>query len=414
MYNKIIKCRACNNKKLSKIVDLGKQPLANALLKKKNVKKEIKIPLELCICDNCKLVQLKHTVNPKVLFQKYIWVTGTSDKVKKYREIFFNKIKKFISLKNNFICEIASNDGFFLESVKKENRVIGIDPAKNIAKIAISKGIKTHVNFFNYETAKKIKQEYRDKPNLIICRNVIPHIENIQSVMKGLHVLLSDDGLGVIEFHYAKNLIFCKHYDYIYHEHIYYFTMTSLNNLLKRFNLYGFDYFESPISGGSLVILFKKKKKQQSIKFKQLLQNEKKLKLNSIKQWRKLKDICLNHKKKLNNIIEKYSLNNKIAGYGASARSSTLTNYIKLNNKIIEEIFDLNPMKHNLLTPGSHILIKKPDPKLVKNYDVILLLAWNFKKEVLKFLKKINFKGQIILPLPNIRILKNENKKNKV
>ena len=113
MYFKITKCRACNHKRLSEIVDLGKQPLANALLKKEKIKYEIKIPLELCICNNCKLVQLKHTVNPKILFQKYVWVTGTSDKVKQYRKTFFNKIKKVINLKNNFICEIASNDGFF-------------------------------------------------------------------------------------------------------------------------------------------------------------------------------------------------------------------------------------------------------------------------------------------------------------
>jgi len=156
MYNKITKCRSCDSKKLINIVNLGKQPLANALLKNiKGFKKEIKVPLILCICKNCKLIQLTHTVNPKILFKKYLWVTGTSQKVKTYRNFFFHKLKKYVKLKNNFICEIASNDGFFLEYVKNNNTVIGIDPAKNIARIANSKGIKTHTDFFNLDTAKK-------------------------------------------------------------------------------------------------------------------------------------------------------------------------------------------------------------------------------------------------------------------
>lgn len=404
MFKKISKCRACNNKYLSNVVDLGKQPLANALIKKKDFKKEIKVPLELCICNNCKLVQLNHTVEPKVLFQKYLWVTGTSEKVKDYRKIFFKKIKKYIPLKNNFICEVASNDGFFLEYVNKNNQVIGIDPAKNIAKIAAEKGIKTHVEFFNHLTSKKIVQKYKKKPDLIICRNVIPHIENIQSVMKGLNTLLSENGIGAIEFHNAKNIIFKKHYDYIYHEHIFYFTMTSINNILKKFGLYGFDYFKSPISGGSYVILFKKKKLSKSISLKKILLEEKKLNLNSIREWQKLNKICLNHKEKFNNILNKYIKSNKIAAYGASARSSTLINYLELNNIVIKKVFDLNSLKHNLYTPGTHIIIKKPDKKVIKNYDIILILAWNFKNEIYDYLKKINFRGKVIIPLPKIKL----------
>ncbi len=269
MFNKITKCRVCDSKNLIDIVNLGRQPLANALLKnKKQTKKEIKIPLILCVCKKCKLVQLKHTVKPSILFKKYFWVTATSNRVKSYRKFFFDKIKKYIKLKNNFVCEIASNDGFFLEPIKNNNDVIGIDPAENIAKIANLKGIKTHVNFFNFNTSKKIFKIYKKKPELVICRNVIPHIENIKSVMKGLNNIISEDGVGAIEFHNAKNIINNNHYDYIYHEHIFYFTLTSINDVLKRNGLYGFDYFQSPISGGSFVILFKKKNKNKHLNLK--------------------------------------------------------------------------------------------------------------------------------------------------
>ena len=407
MYTKITKCRSCDNKKLANIVDLGNQPLANALLKNtKEFKKENKIPLILCICQNCKLIQLTHTVNPKILFKKYLWVTGTSQKVKTYRKFFFDKLKKYINLNNNFICEIASNDGFFLEYVKKNNTVIGIDPAKNIAKIANSKGIKTHTDFFNLNTAKKIVKLYKKKPELVICRNVIPHIENIKSVMLGLNEIISEDGVGAIEFHNAKNIIKKNHYDYIYHEHIFYFTLTSINKVLKKFGLFGFDFFKSPISGGSFVILFKKKKIKETSKFKKMINSETKDKLNSITNWKKLNQICIKHKKNLNKIIKGLSNNNKIAAYGASARSSTLINFLDQNNQIIKKIFDLNPLKKGLYTPGTFIKIENPIIRNIKKFDVIFLLAWNFKEEIINFLKKIKFKGNIIIPLPDIKLLK--------
>ncbi len=406
MYNKIDKCRSCDNKKLIDIVNLGRQPLANALLNSVNdFKKEIKIPLKLTICKECKLIQLTHTVDPKILFKKYLWVTGTSQKVKTYRKFFFKKLKKYINLQNNFICEIASNDGFFLEYVKNNNTVIGIDPAKNISKIANSKGIKTYVDFFNLNSAKKIVKIYKKKPDLVICRNVIPHIENIKSVMQGLKEIISNNGIGAIEFHNAKNIICKNHYDYIYHEHIFYFTLTSINKVLRKNGLFGFDYFKSPISGGSYVILFKKNKSRETLKFKNMIYEESVQKLNSIQNWKKLNLICKKHKIKLNKMINKLKTNNNIAAYGASARSSTLINFLNQNNQSIKKVFDLNSLKRGLFTPGTHIMIEKPISKKINKFDIIFLLAWNFKDEIIRFLKKIKFRGNVIIPLPNIKLL---------
>ena len=133
---------------------------------------------------------------------------------------------------------------------------------------------------------------------------------------------------------------------------------------------------------------------------------ENKSKLNLISNWKKLNEVCKSHKIKLNKIINKYKTTNKIAAYGASARSSTLINYLNLNNKIIKKIFDLNSLKSELYTPGTHIKIQKPIPQSVKNFDVIILLAWNFKDEILQFLKKIKFKGDVIIPLPKIELVK--------
>ena len=404
---KISQCRSCGNKKLLTVFNLGKQPLANALLiDKQEILNEKYFPLKVVICRRCKLIQLNYTVNPKILFKKYLWVTGTSQKVREYREFFFKKISKFLKNKNNYICEIASNDGFFLQYVKKNNRVLGIDPATNLAKKANLSGIKTIPEFFNLKISKKIIKIEKDKPNIIICRNVIPHVENINDVLSGIKNLLSNDGYGVIEFHNASHIIKKKHYDYIYHEHIFYYTLSTLRKVLKNQGLYPFDYFISPISGGSYVIIFSKKKIVKTQKFINRIIFEKKNNLDLVSYWQSLNNLAKKHKKNLLKVIFKYGQNNKIVGYGASARSSTLLNYLNLDNKNIIKILDANPLKKNLYTPGSNIKIYLPNKKNLKGVKVILLLAWNFKDEIIKNLKKLNFKGVVIEPLPKIKITK--------
>lgn len=404
MYKKISSCRVCKKNKLIDILNLGNQPLANALIKlKKNLKKEKRVPLVLTICKNCKLIQLKHTVHPKILFKNYLWVTGTSKKVKQYRKFFFSKIKKYFRKKNNFICEIASNDGFFLEYIKKQHDVLGVDPAENLAKIALSKGVDTISDFFNFKTSNKIIKLKKKRPNLVICRNVIPHIENIDQVMKGIQNILSKDGVGIIEFHNASNLIDKNHYDYVYHEHIFYFTLNSISRILKRYNLYAFDCFKSPVSGGSYVILFKKIKTKKTSFFTKTILKEKSNKLDRLSNWSLLKNKVITHKKQLTTLINKCGDSKILTAYGASARSSTLLNYLELDKKKITKIFDISPYKKNYLTPGTHIKINIPTKKNITKTNLIILLAWNFKREILNFLKKLNYKGDIIEPLPTIK-----------
>ena len=406
MFKKIKKCRSCNSSLITKVLDLGKQPLANGLLKKKNTKNTISIPLELFICKDCKLLQLSCTVEPQILFKNYLWVTGTSKKVNDYRKYFFDKLKKYLKLEKKFIVEIASNDGFFLEYLKKNNTVLGIDPAKNLAKIAEKKGVKTVSEFFNLSTSKEICKKYKKKPDLVICRNVIPHIENIQEVMKSLNYIISDNGIGVIEFHDASNILENNHYDYIYHEHIFYFTITSLTKILKRYGMYTFDFFKSPISGGSYVILFKKKKVPISKNLQKKIKVEKKNKIDSVQIWKSLEDRCKKHRTKLLEIFNNNIIDNKICGYGASARSSTLLNYLKLENNSLDKIFDINTLKSNLYTPGTNIKVEFPTKNKIQSYSIIFLLAWNFKKEVVNFLKLKGFKGKILQPLPKIKFFK--------
>lgn len=391
-------CRICNSKTLINILDLGNQPPANSLHKKNEKIK--KFPLKLIFCNKCKTAQLSVTLSPKFLFSKYFWVTATSSTAINHSKKFYRLTSKFIRKKST-VVEIASNDGTFLKPfLKNKHKVLGVDPAKNISKIANLNGIHTLPEFFTEKTSKKIKKKYKDI-DLIFARNVIPHVKNIHSVVKGISNLANDKTVVAIEFHYAKDIIEELQYDSIYHEHLFYFTIQTISNLFSKYNLHAFDVFTSPISGGSLVLIFSKKKIKKKKLLIKMINNEKKNKLNNSKKWKIFsKKVKLHAKRLKKEILTSYKLNGKLFGYGASARSSTLLNYCKLSNKQINFIIDQNPLKQGLYTPGTDVIIKSIKSSVKEITDKhMLLLAWNFKDEIIKKMKKIGFKGKIIFPI---------------
>lgn len=400
IWKKINKCRICNNKNLYSILDLGNQPPANSL-KSKFSSKIIEVPLHLVICKNCKTLQLNATVDSDYLFKNYNWISGNSKEVHNHKKKFYNNTKKYIT-KKSFVLEIASNDGTFLKYYKqKGHKILGVDPAKNIALLANSKKIQTIPKFFNRNTSEKILKTY-GKPDLIFARNVIPHVNNIHEVIKSISLLCSKNTKIAIEFHYSEKILKELHYDSIYHEHIFYFSIKSLSYLLNIYSLKIFDVFKSPISGGSLVLMISKERIKKSTNLINIIDNERKIGLNTIKQWRDFGKKSIEHSKILYSKIVKYTSNKKILAYGASARSSTLLNYINIDHRHISIIIDSNTIKHNKYTPKSNIKIL-PISKIknLKKENVILILAWNFKDEIVSILHKKKFKGKIIIPLPN-------------
>jgi 2-polyprenyl-3-methyl-5-hydroxy-6-metoxy-1,4-benzoquinol methylase len=397
IHHNIICCRICGSKKIESVLDLGSQPTANQLTKKFN-EKEQKIPLRLVFCKNCKTNQLSSTVESAYLFSKYIWVTKTSKVANDYSKIFYKRVIKKLSKKINYVCEIASNDGTFLKEFQKNKiEVLGVDPAKNIAKEANKNGITTISGFFNKQLAQKILKE-RKPADLIIARNVIPHVEDIHGVIQGIEKLLSTSGSAVIEFHYLNEILKGLQYDSIYHEHIYYFSVLTISNLFKRYNLFAYHLEKSPISGGSLVIYFSKIKKKYSSELSRIVEIEKKNKVNSLKKIKDFSRKCIEHSKSLEQIIKK--TNGKVFGYGASARSSTLLNFCKIDHTKISFVFDKNPMKFGLYTPGSKIKIINFDKSKIKSKPIVVILAWNFSKEIIEDFSKKKIKAKFIIPLP--------------
>ena len=399
----IEKCRACGSKRVRQFFDLGDQPFANALLHHIELNNEKRYPLSLSFCEDCSLVQLDYTADPKELFSNYFWVTGTSSTAKNYAKIFFDMAVDHHRIdKNGYVMEIASNDGTFLRPFSEGGyRVLGVDPAENIARRASESGIRTEVAFFGSKTARDIVSR-EGYPEVLFARNVLPHVADTNDFVEGLSYCCGDETLAIVEVHHAGAIADELHYDSIYHEHLCYFTLQSVEKLLLAHGLYAYDVSFSPISGGSIVLFLRKRELPVSKSLIELRGKENTKGYNGSKCWNDFAVRAYEHRKVLREKVEEYSASGcRVIGYGASARSSTLLNFAGINNELIECIIDKNEMKHGRLTPGTHIPIVGPDEGMNRNPDVIVLLAWNFKDEIIEYLKsRYGYHGKLIVPLP--------------
>lgn len=401
IFTEIEACRLCASKDLHDVLDLGDQPPANSLRESLN-QSVPSAPLKLVQCAQCAAVQLTATVDPAYLFSQYVWVTATSATARSYSETYCAEVLKRAEVEFPFVVEVASNDGTFLKQFRDRGcTVLGVDPARNIANDATIAGIPTWAEFFDIGIARKILAE-NARPNIVMARNVIPHVKEIHSIVEGLSALVNADGMVVIEFHYAKTIAKELHYDSIYHEHLFYFSIKSLCALFAQYGLSPFDVFSSPISGGSLVLFFSRRNTEPSMALMELIKNEDLSDLNSLSTWRRFGAESKKHARNLKNIVIEYASNGRLIAYGASARSSTLMNFARIGSDEIECVIDRNPIKHGMYTPGTNIPIVSYDDGLRKLVDKhMLLLAWNFEDEIVRDLRESGFRGDIIVPLPN-------------
>ncbi|MFW9996697.1 MAG: class I SAM-dependent methyltransferase [Candidatus Odinarchaeota archaeon] len=403
MMKKIEKCRVCGNLNIVDFLDLGKQPFANALLEDPDID-EVFYPLSLSWCPDCNLVQLNHTANPEKLFSEYVWVSSTSRTAREFSNEFYLEIMKRVGqLENNYVLEIASNDGTFLKPFLRNNhRVLGVDPASNIVAMANKDGIPTICRFFGENVAREIVAK-EGTAKVVFARNVLAHVANLHDFVKGVKICLDEEGILVIEFHYAKVIQEELHYDSIYHEHLCYFTHKSAERLLQQYNLHIFDAILSPISGGALVLYIRKGKSSQTERVGKIREYEEKNRINELSNWKEFARRVEDNRKKLLEILNELRKNTaKIVGYGASARSSTLLNYCGIDSSYLSSIADQNPLKHNKYTAGTKIKVQSPDIVMKDEPEAVFITAWNFADEIEEILReKFSFKGKIIIPLPN-------------
>lgn len=400
-------CRICHSRQLVKIIDLGKTPLANLFLKKKELLKPCSFfPLEVYFCKKCSLVQLCDIINPILLFKKYLYMTSASSPLAEHFRLLAGDIaRRFIKNRNDLVVEIGSNDGSLLGAIKKRCRKIGVDPAENIAQSTGGKGIETICKFFSNKVSEEIIK-HSGHAKVVIANNVVAHIDDLHDLFLGARNLMTEDGVFILEVHWVGNLIGSGGFDQIYHEHLSYFSLHSLDNMVKLAGLKIIDVKLVPIHGQSIRVHIGKKGVRNRSLYRFLMM-EKKLGLHKIETYRMFSKRIEDNKKKLVSMLLHFKKQNKkIIGYGAPAKGNTLLNYFKINNTIVDFITDTTPLKQGLYTPGTHIPIFPPEKIKKDRPDYALLLSWNYADTILKKEMGLRKDGvKFIIPVPDARIV---------
>ena len=408
-----MKCRFCKTELSEPFVNLGKSPMANSYLKFEDINKmEPFYPLKTYVCSNCFLVQLDEFENPGKIFSDYVYFSSYSDTWLNHISQYVKEIIERLKIdENKQIIEIASNDGYLLQFFKNENiPILGIEPAVNIAKIANDKGISTINEFFSEDTAKKLNNEGK-KADLLIAFNVLPHVPNLNDFVNGLKILLKEDGVITIQFSaYLPQLIKQNEFDVIYHEHFSYFSLHTLQKIFSKHGLTIFDVEELSIHGGSLRLFIKHEKNQNHKITENVLKNlskEKEFGITNLVIYANFQKQVEKVKQSIWEFFIKAKKDKKsIVGYGAPAKGNTLLNYCGIGTDFIDYTVDKNPHKQGLYLPGTNIAILNPDKIFETKPDYVLILAWNFKEEIMEQMKKIQeWGGKFVILIPKVTIL---------
>lgn len=412
IVKRIKNCRVCKEKAFTKVLTLGPTPLANAFLRKDQLDQaEQYFPLDVYFCNSCSFLELGHVVDPKILFGNYVYVSSTSSIFVKHFQDFANHIVDRFRLEgtSSLVIDIGSNDGILLIPFKKAGlRVLGIEPASQIAKVARNQGIPTLAQFFSVKLAKQIVKKY-GKAKIVTATNVFAHIDDLDEVIKGLEILLDNDGIFIMEAPYLVDFLKKRYFDLVYHEHLSYWAITSLITLFKRFGMTVFDVQKVAVHGGSIRVFVRKNKGPFKIgkRVEESLRKEKKHKLQIIDTYLAFANEVLENKVKLVTLLSRLKAKGKrIAAYGAPAKGNTLLNFFSIGTEIVDYVVDDSPWKQGLYTPGKRIPVVSSKTLYEDRPDYLLILAWNFAESIMKTHKRIReLGGRFIIPVPKPKIV---------
>ncbi|TSC88531.1 MAG: C-methyltransferase [Microgenomates group bacterium Gr01-1014_7] len=410
LYKKFAHCRFCLNKNLKQVIDLGSQPAANAFLTKKQLKgKEPFFPLKVNFCSKCGQLQLTHIVSPDYLFRNYVYVSSTSPVFVAHFEQYAKSVYKKIKLDSeSLVVDIGSNDGILLKPFKKLGvKILGIDPARKIAKEATKNGILTIPEYFDQGLANRIIKKW-GFADVITANNVFAHVPYIDELILAAKKLLNSEGVLIIEVPYLVDFLQKNLFDTIYHEHVSYLSIRPLVTLFNRFNMTIFDVEETDSHGGSIRVFVKKNKSKRKVKetVENFIKNEKALGLGKLHTYQKFAKKIEQNKIDLNKLLKKLRSQGKnIIGYGAPAKGNTLLNYFNIGTQVLDYIVEDSQYKQGLFTPGMHIPVVSPKEISETNPDFIFILAWNFAKPIMKKLEQFKSRGgRFIVPVPTPKI----------
>jgi hypothetical protein len=406
------RCRFCDARLNHTFVNLGMSPLCESYLAAGQLNQmEPFYPLHVYVCDRCFLVQLEEYVSPKDIFTEYAYFSSYSDSwlrhVEKYTEMV---LKRFRLNGQSHVVELASNDGYLLQYfVQRGIPVLGIEPAANVAKAAIDKGIPTVVKFFGEQLAAEMAGKGK-KADLLIGNNVLAQVPDVNDFVKGMKVLLKPQGIVTMEFPHLVKLIEENQFDTIYHEHFSYFSFVSVEKIFSAHGLTLFDVEELPTHGGSLRIYARHEddpSKPIGPRITELRRREEQAGLMRLELYLSFAEKVKETKRKLLEFLIAAKRDGKsIVGYGAPGKGNTLLNYCGIRTDFLDYTVDRNPYKHGKFTPGTHIPILPPNRIKETRPDYLLILPWNLREEIVKQMSYIReWEGKFIVPIPEVKVL---------
>jgi SAM-dependent methyltransferase len=393
--HKRINCASCNGDHFVDIYDFGKVPLAGSFPIDPTL--TTKYPLKIVMCEDCKLVQTNYLINPEELFKDYRYISsiGMQNHFNKYADWLVD-VEGVNESKN--ILEFGCNDGPLLYALKQKGiKGMGVDPASNIVKLGQAKGLNIVDDFFNYEFI--IRNNLQNSFDYILSSNSFAHIEDIQEVIKGVKLGLKENGKFIFEVQYFVDLVDKFQFDFMYHEHLFYYTITSLKNLLEPHGLSILDFYRIPIHGGSIRVVAGAGDPSEKI-------------IDQIRIEKKYLDLS-NFTEKISTALKrlkKYLIDNKdkrVVGYGASGRANVVTSVLGLDQTLIEYIIDESPERYNKWTSNGLIPIFPPSHLERDNPDLILIFAWNFSDMIIE--KTRNLGIPYLIPFPQMKIVNKHN-----
>ncbi len=404
-------CRFCGARLETTFVDLGMSPLCESYLNAEQLNQmEPFYPLHVYVCERCYLVQLQEYVSAERIFTEYAYFSSYADTwlqhAKKYVDLM---VERFQLDHSSQVVEVASNDGYLLQYfVPKGIPVLGIEPARNVAKVAIDRGIPTLMEFFGSDCARRLASEGRSA-DLIIGNNVLAQVPAINDFVEGLKLLLKPRGTITVEFPHLMCLVEGNQFDTIYHEHFSYFSLMTVENIFDAHGLSIFDVEELQTHGGSLRIYARHAaddSKPASTRLTELRNRELQAGLKEMAYYAAFAEKVKGTKRKLLDFLIQAKQDGKsIAGYGAPGKGNTLLNYCGIRTDFLDYTVDRNPYKQGKFLPGTHIPIHHPDRILETRPDYVLILPWNIKDEILMQLAFIRqWGGKFVLPIPEVRV----------
>jgi SAM-dependent methyltransferase len=381
------KCRFCDAPVDSVFADLGTSPLANSYIPPERTNSmEPFYPLRALVCRRCFLVQLEEFETPQQIFSDYAYFSSYSSSWLEHSRRYTEQMVERLGLgRESHVVEIASNDGYLLQFFHElQIPVLGIEPAANVAKMALQKGIPTLVEFFGQETARSLARE--SAADLLVGNNVLAHVPDLNDFVEGMRILLKAGGVITMEFPHLMRLIGQNQWDTIYHEHFSYFSFLTVGRVFEAHGLRLFDVEELPTHGGSLRIYgchADDQEKTESPAAVELLERERAAGFETLETYLGYSPRVEADKRQiLSFLIDLKEQGLRVVGYGAPAKGNTMLNYCGVRRDFIEYTCDLNPHKQGHFLPGSHIPIRSPDVIREERPDVVLILPWNLKEEI--------------------------------